>query len=219
MSFLCLTPAAWFLCSFRTKAKHDILLYFIPGLVPLLQINQEDFTKSSHIYHKILLEMLPYWNNCSKQAMCDYTIRLFLCTLLLTTGVCGVIKALFHRVSGFTCIHWPHPHSLPICNELKLKVVTSSLAMRMWSLTPEKMVGWMKRLLLPTAAPPHSSLAPSFFPLSIRSIILSNCCLSIWSQHQAHKKTSGGDGLIKWEQKQILGNWLCFLHLNSQVIQ
>lgn len=60
MSFLCLTPAAWFLCSFRTKAKHDILLYFIPGLVPLLQINQEDFTKSSHIYHKILLEMLPY---------------------------------------------------------------------------------------------------------------------------------------------------------------
>lgn len=56
---------------------------------------------------------------------------------------------------------------------------TSSLAIRMVSVTSEKTVGLMKRPLSSIAEPPHSSLAPSFFPLSIRSRILSNCFWSI----------------------------------------
>ena len=61
------------------------------------------------------------------------------------------------------------PHSL----------LTSSLAIRMVSVTSEKTVGLMKSPLSSMAEPPHSSLAPSFFPLSIRSRILSNCFWSI----------------------------------------
>lgn len=76
-----------------------------------------------------------------------------------------------------------------LCVTVKESVVTSSLAMRMWSLTPEKMVGWMKSPLSATDAPPHSSLAPSFLPLSMRSMILPNCSLSIWSQRRAHNKS------------------------------
>ena len=64
--------------------------------------------------------------------------------------------------------------------------LTSSLAIRMVSVTSEKTVGLMKSPLSSMAEPPHSSLAPSFFPLSIRSRILSNCFWSIC-------KTEGGE--------------------------
>ena len=58
-------------------------------------------------------------------------------------------------------------------------VVPIALAIRMVSVTSEKTVGLMKSPLSSMAEPPHSSLAPSFFPLSIRSRILSNCFWSI----------------------------------------
>lgn len=49
----------------------------------------------------------------------------------------------------------------------------------MVSVTSEKTVGLMKSPLSSMAEPPYSSLAPSFFPLSIRSRILLNCFWSI----------------------------------------
>lgn len=55
----------------------------------------------------------------------------------------------------------------------------SSLAIRMLSVTFEKTVGWTKYPLLPCREPPHSNLAPSFFPASISSRILLNCSSSI----------------------------------------
>lgn len=61
---------------------------------------------------------------------------------------------------------------------------TSSLAMRMSSVTLEKTVGWMKSPCWPHADPPHSSVAPSLLPLSMRSIILSNCFWSIYRKQQ-----------------------------------
>lgn len=52
---------------------------------------------------------------------------------------------------------------------------TSSLAMRMSSLTLEKTVGSMKNPFKPRAFPPHSSLAPSLMPLWTNSKIRF-CC-------------------------------------------
>lgn len=66
-----------------------------------------------------------------------------------------------------------------------LHQLTSSFAMRMSSVTLEKTVGWMKKPLFPPGPPPHSSLAPSFFPLSISASILSYCSLSIWMENIA----------------------------------
>lgn len=61
---------------------------------------------------------------------------------------------------------------------------TSSLAMRMSSVTPEKTVGCIKSPCWPHADPPHSRVAPSLLPLSMRSIILSNCFWSIYEKQQ-----------------------------------
>lgn len=63
-------------------------------------------------------------------------------------------------------------------------VSTSSLAIRIWSLTFENTVGWMKSPCWPPGEPPHSRVAPSLFPLSISSIILSNCFWSIWGKNK-----------------------------------
>lgn len=60
---------------------------------------------------------------------------------------------------------------------------TSSLAILMSSLTSEKTVGCMKYPLSPCRSPPHSSFAPSFFPLSIRSRILLNCSSSTYKRN------------------------------------
>lgn len=68
------------------------------------------------------------------------------------------------------------------------RALTSSLAMRMSSVTSEKTVGWMNSPFCPQAPPPHSSFAPSFFPLSISSRILSYCALSIWRGTQSQWK-------------------------------
>lgn len=62
---------------------------------------------------------------------------------------------------------------------LTVAMPTSSLAILMLSVTSEKTVGLMNSPLSSMADPPHSSLAPSFFPLSISSSILSNCFWSI----------------------------------------
>ena len=60
-------------------------------------------------------------------------------------------------------------------------VLTSSLPIRMSSVTSVKTVGCMKYPSVPCRPPPHASLAPSFFPLSIRPRILLNCSSSIWN--------------------------------------
>lgn len=78
----------------------------------------------------------------------------------------------------------PSPKPCPLVPQLSTSSFpcspsTSSLAILMVSVTSEKTVGLMKRPLSSMAEPPHSSLAPSFFPLSIRSRILSNCFWSI----------------------------------------
>lgn len=65
---------------------------------------------------------------------------------------------------------------------------TSSLAIRMLSVTSENTVGFINRPLSSMARPPHSSFAPSFFPLSISSRILSNWFWSICQTKR--KKTS-----------------------------
>ena len=84
-------------------------------------------------------------------------------------------KAFFERPSPFS-----HPQGrLSTGHGLPRSPLTSSLAIRMVSVTSEKTVGLMKSPLSSMAEPPHSSLAPSFFPLSIRSRILSNCFWSI----------------------------------------
>lgn len=56
---------------------------------------------------------------------------------------------------------------------------TSSLAIRMSSVTLENTVGSMKKPFLPSPLPPHSSLAPSATPLWMSSRILLYCFLSI----------------------------------------
>lgn len=76
--------------------------------------------------------------------------------------------------SGIVCA------SVNVCSGAELcRCSTSSLAMRISSVTLEKTVGWMKSPCWPQADPPHSSVAPSLFPLSISSIILLNCLWSI----------------------------------------
>lgn len=57
---------------------------------------------------------------------------------------------------------------------------TSSLAIRMSSVTLENTVGSMKKPFLPSPLPPHSSLAPSATPLWMSSRILLYCFLSIY---------------------------------------
>lgn len=86
------------------------------------------------------------------------------------------------RESGHTRDGTHVIHVFDICLCLCRRVFrhsTSSLAMRISSVTFEKTVGWMKSPCWPHADPPHSSVAPSLFPLSISSIILSNCFWSI----------------------------------------
>lgn len=62
---------------------------------------------------------------------------------------------------------------------------TSSLPILMLSVTPEKTVGWMKYPSVPCLWPPHSSLAPSFFPLSISSRTFLNCSSLTWARYIA----------------------------------
>ena len=45
---------------------------------------------------------------------------------------------------------------------------------------PEKTVGWMKKPISPSPAPPASRVAPSLFPASMNPRILSRCTPSIW---------------------------------------
>lgn len=62
---------------------------------------------------------------------------------------------------------------------------TSSLAIRMSSVTLENTVGSMKKPFLPSPLPPHSSFAPSVMPLWISSRILLYCFLSILKVEEA----------------------------------
>lgn len=52
------------------------------------------------------------------------------------------------------------------------------------------------------ARPPHSSLAPSFFPLSISSRILSNCFWSICQTQKEKKQTAAP--LLSWFQRGVM---------------
>lgn len=88
-------------------------------------------------------------------------------------------------------------HVFVICVAVSVQVCvweqsTSSLAIRISSVTFEKTVGWMKSPGWPHTAPPHSSVAPSRFPLSISSIILSNCFWSIWRKQKLNWVTLRG---------------------------
>lgn len=83
---------------------------------------------------------------------------------------------------------------------------TSSLAIRMLSVTSENTVGFMNRPLSSMARPPHSSLAPSFFPLSISSRILSNWFWSI-CQMQKEKKQKSNIFIITVPAIRAMGVW------------
>lgn len=79
---------------------------------------------------------------------------------------------------------------------------TSSLAILMLSVTSENTVGFINRPLSSMARPPHSSLAPSFFPLSISSRILSNCSWSICQTQKEKEQTAAP--LLSWFQRGVM---------------
>lgn len=81
---------------------------------------------------------------------------------------------------------------------------TSSLAMRMSSVTSEKTVGSMKKPFKPRALPPHSSLAPSLMPLWINSS--TRFCCSRLICKGGGQALNRGLGKKKKRNRQIFGN-------------
>lgn len=98
----------------------------------------------------------------------------------------------------------PHHHYFWFWSSIFLgdSYCTSSLAILMLSVTSENTVGFINRPLSSMARPPHSSLAPSFFPLSISSRILSNCLWSICQTQNEKKQTAAP--LLSWFQRGVM---------------
>ena len=83
------------------------------------------------------------------------------------------MRRLVRVFAGHTC-HQVHDITL-----MDMFVITSSLPILMFSVTSVNTVGSTKYPFGPRRAPPHASLAPSFFPLSISPRIFLNCSSSI----------------------------------------
>ena len=137
------------------------------------------------LYSKVWVDVLDYWHryfspNCN---LSNYGLMLkklpmahkcsSYCTFEFSPGFCMIkVRSLF----ATHCINYLRMH----LQQVHKQINTSSLAILMSSFTPEKTVGCIKYPLSPCRAPPHSSLAPSFFPLSISSRILLNCSAFIY---------------------------------------